>query len=103
VTLAFIGPFPPRPQTVPPTGGLSFIDSIHFIPAAPELIIEKAGNDLTLSWPSAANGYVLQQSDLFDPQGVWSRLPGSPELVDARQRVRVPASGSGKFFRLGLE
>jgi hypothetical protein len=53
------------------------------------------GNQLTISWPGASGGYVLQQNTNL-ASGSWVPVPN----VGATNQVTVPASNGTMFYRL---
>lgn len=66
--------------------------------AGPELKISKSGNQLTLTWPANATGFILQSTtDLgvaFAPAG------GSPSVVNGLNVLTITPSGARTFYRL---
>ena len=63
-------------------------------PAQPTLALSRNGSTLTISWPSAANGFVLESSDQL-PGTAWAEVTG----VANNQATITPAAGN-RFFRL---
>jgi hypothetical protein len=61
-------------------------------PVHPKLTIQLVGSSVQISWPAAASGYTLQQSDSLSSP-TWSSAPsGNPATIPASQAVR--------FYRL---
>lgn len=60
---------------------------------------EIAGGMATFSWPAGATGWLLQESPDLSP-GSWANSTRSITTVDGRNKVSVPVSSGGCFFRL---
>lgn len=74
--------------------------AIRFGQLIPSLGYSLAGNQLMLSWPTAARNYVLESSDALGPQAVWSSLTNdiavSGESFVRSANLAAPAA----FYRL---
>lgn len=84
------------------TGGSSAVQQIYnvAISLSPTLDIEVgANNTAIISWPITAVGFDLQQSTT--PAGGWLPVAGNVTVVNGRNQVTVPISGT-QFFRLAL-
>jgi hypothetical protein len=55
---------------------------------------------LTITWPSALEGYVLQQSQTVHEEDGWEDVAVSPTDNGLNTRVSVPAQEGTRFFRL---
>jgi len=56
------------------------------------LRIQRVGSSVQISWPAAASGYTMQQSDSLNPPN-WGPAPaGNP--------VTIPISQGARFYRL---
>ena len=66
----------------------------------PPLSITRPGNDIVLSWPASATGWVLQSTDQLSAAGSWANVPGSPALQGAQLAWTNTFPGGIRFFRL---
>jgi hypothetical protein len=64
----------------------------------PSLTIRKTGDNLLVSWPAGATGFVLQSADTIN--GTWADSTVSPVTDEAENTVTIPQSSSSKFYRL---
>ncbi len=63
------------------------------------LAIARAGNQVLLSWPATATGFVVQSTpSLNNPQ--WSVVDAIIEIAGNRQVVTLPIGADTRFFRL---
>jgi hypothetical protein len=86
-------PMVPNPTVVNFTAGVSL----------PQLAIARAGNQVVLSWPVSAAGFVLEQtSALANPASstVWTPVGVTPTVAGGRNNVTVAAGPGTKVFRL---
>ncbi len=65
----------------------------------PVLKIKLVGTNAILSWPIAAEGYELEQSNSLDAPS-WSDVPQPIVKVAGEQTVTVPPTGTTRIFRL---
>src|SRR5262249_33156585 len=66
----------------------------------PPLQVGREGNEIVLTWPLSAVGFVLESlTDLSTP-GNWTVVTLSPPVVNGQYEVRVTISGTSQFFRL---
>lgn len=73
---------------------------VEVVPSAPELTIVLATDAVELTWPSNADGYVLQSTtDLANSTG-WTAVSGTPVNVEGNLQLSVPTTASDTFFRL---
>jgi hypothetical protein len=66
----------------------------------PTLQITTDANDLMLSWPTNANGFVLQSADNLAPVPNWSRVTAPVSVVGDQNTVTIAATNAMQFFRL---
>ena len=67
--------------------------------ASPVISGSAAGGNLTLAWPLAAAGFILESSTNL-AANAWVSVPISPQIVAGQWQVTVPQSGNAQFFRL---
>jgi formylglycine-generating enzyme required for sulfatase activity len=83
---------------------ISLVILAHLHPALAQttnLNIAVAGNQVVLSWPSAATNYILQSTTNLLP-AAWNAVSGAPALVNSQNTVTNPISGTQQFYRLSL-
>lgn len=72
---------------------------LYSIPATPveppSLTIARTANELTISWPAAATGFVLESSPVVGAGAAWSMVPGV-----TGNSVTVTPSESAQLYRL---
>jgi uncharacterized repeat protein (TIGR01451 family) len=78
--------------------GNNTVQLITFI-QAPTLSVMRNGADVTVSWPAAASGFVLQQSDELSPSS-WRDVPVQPSIVGNQKRVTLRVDSSCRNYRL---
>ncbi len=61
-----------------------------------------ATNTIVLAWPTAANGFRLQQNSNASNAN-WTDVGSSTFVVGSENQAVLPISGRSKFFRLKLE
>jgi hypothetical protein len=66
----------------------------------PMLQITSAGNELTLSWPTNANGFVLEAADTLAPVPDWMLVTTGVSVVGDQNTVTINATNAMQFFRL---
>ncbi len=64
----------------------------------PTLGILQAGNNVVLSWPSAATGFALQAASA--PGGNWTNVLATPATIGSRLVVTSSIGTNSQFFRL---
>ena len=85
----------PNPTVVNFTAGVSL----------PQLAIARSGNQVVLSWPVSAAGFILEQTAaLASPASatVWTAVGITPTVAGGRNNVTVNAGPGTKVFRLRL-
>ena len=66
--------------------------------AAPELTAAREDKQIVISWNSSAD-FQLQYRSNLDP-GTWTDEPTVPDVSGDEKRVRLPATGPARFYRL---
>jgi hypothetical protein len=56
---------------------------------------------IVVSWPASATNWVLETADTMRPAN-WTTVTNEPVMLDGQPAVVLDASGTGKFFRLGI-
>ena len=62
--------------------------------------VQRHENELILSWPSDAIGFVLQAAPSLTSPVAWSDVEATPAIVEARFTVSLPFSANTRFYRL---
>jgi len=57
-------------------------------------------NSVQVSWPAAAQGWVLQQSSNLGPAASWTDVTATVVVIGTDSTVTLPRTVSGQFFRL---
>lgn len=76
-------------------GGMRFYEV-----EAPRLTAELVAGGWLLSWPAAAEGYVLESAPALSEPMDWSEVPEVPVLVGMRNVLTNTATGEARFYRL---
>jgi uncharacterized repeat protein (TIGR03803 family) len=66
----------------------------------PQLTIMLSGTNVILTWPTNANGFILQSATNLFPPAVWNTNLPSPVVVNGQNTVTNPISGAQQFYRL---
>lgn len=56
--------------------------------------------DVELSWSTAAEGFVVEQSSNLARDASWEPVGGTADVVNGRWSLRVPGGEGARFFRL---
>src|SRR6185503_7658372 len=86
-----------------PVGLLSMF---NFLPPnvhaqAPTLAIERVGGQqIKLSWPESATGYVLELAPRLTNGATWSAVSATPVTEGVRRTVTMAIADSEQYFRL---
>ena len=85
-------------------GGAGGAGSIFvFSLGPPQLVAERSGPNIVLSWPAEATGFKLQfTTDLSSPAS-WTNLSSAPVPDNGQNRVTNVISGSRGWFRLSSQ
>lgn len=70
------------------------------LPGSPRLSVARAGNRLTVSWPSAASGFSLQQNNSPANPAGWSTCPGAVSTTNGINSVNFTPAAGNLFLRL---
>ncbi len=69
------------------------------VAGGPTLSVSAGNGNVTISWPAAATGFVLESTD--DPlSGDWASVNATPATNSTSITVTVPANASQQFYRL---
>jgi hypothetical protein len=61
--------------------------------------IQRAGNQVVLTWPGWATNFTLKATGGI-PSGAWTNTAASPALVNGELRVSLPVPERTLFYRL---
>lgn len=75
--------------------GLAFRPTI----ASPTLRILASGSKIVVSWPSSANGFILQQKPTL-ASTIWTSVGAAPIITNLQHQVTLPTTGQSSFYRL---
>jgi len=81
------------------TGGFWSLISVVQMPGAPVLTITYSGNNVIVSWPSPATGFVLQQNDDLNTAN-WMASGFTVNSNSTTMSITVTAPTGNLFFRL---
>lgn len=62
---------------------------------APSLSLNRAGGDITITWPSEITGWILQQSERVGPGANWQDTTGV-----SNNSITAPIPTGTRFYRL---
>jgi hypothetical protein len=65
----------------------------------PPLLVFRQGNDLVLSWPSTASGFVIEATDSLSPPN-WTAVTNSQTQSGGQVTITIDPGGLSKFYRL---
>ena len=72
-----------------------------FDPTVPALEIAPGPtNTLSVSWPSLATGYALQQNSVLIGSNGWSNVSVTPQIVGSQYVATVPIPSGQRYYRL---
>jgi hypothetical protein len=80
--------------------GVDFAPEVLSTVLPVSLNIERSGNNVFISWPSAAGSYVLETNPSLVQPGGWSDVGAPVTSSNGTNFVILPASSPGQFFRL---
>ena len=81
------------------TGGFWSLISVVQTPGAPILTITHSGNNVIVSWPSPATGFVLQQNDNLSTAN-WTTAGFTVNSNSTTMSITIPSPTGNLFFRL---
>jgi alpha-L-fucosidase len=64
------------------------------------LNVSQDSGAMTLTWPIAASGFMLQSSPALGSDSTWTPVVGTPSIAGPSKQVTVPLTNSVMFFRL---
>ncbi|MCW5558712.1 MAG: hypothetical protein KIT22_12905, partial [Verrucomicrobiae bacterium] len=67
-------------------------------PEPPALSARRAGNELILSWPASATGYLLEDAPTVN--GPWTAVFATPVTDGGRLTLSVPTDQAARVYRL---
>lgn len=67
---------------------------------APQLAIERGGNELRISWREITRGFALEESSRLGMAVTWTRVAQEPLRTNGMRIVTLPRTDTNKFFRL---
>jgi uncharacterized delta-60 repeat protein len=79
-------------------GNLNYLTFVAVSP--PALRIQLAGNQIVISWPTSAPGFVLQSAPSLLPPVLWADVSQTPGIVGSDYTVVLPSGTGPQFFRL---
>ena len=83
------------------TNATATIEAMRFYTlAAPSLQARISGNNVIISWPLSANGYVLETTDNLTTPNAWLAVTNAPAIVDLQNAVTNGVSSGSHFYRL---
>jgi subtilisin family serine protease len=85
------------PDENPYPGGV-FVNVTNGV-ALPTLQIIRAGNQVLLSWPTNASGFVLRSAQNLSGGG-WGSVAGAPGVIGSRFYLTNTITGPARFYRL---
>jgi len=66
----------------------------------PRLRIARSGQQLTVSWPGWASGYLLERTSELSDRNTWAAVTNAPEIQGENRQIPQSASEQRRFFRL---
>ncbi|MDB6027063.1 MAG: hypothetical protein JWM68_3286, partial [Verrucomicrobiales bacterium] len=72
----------------------------NITPTPPLLSVRRDGNDVVLSWPTNASGFVLQSTTNLTPLVNWIDSTDTPTIVGTELTVTNAVSENSRFYRL---
>jgi hypothetical protein len=66
----------------------------------PTMSLEVQGNKMVISWPIAAEGFILEVTDQLTPPVFWTEERNAQVVVDGMITVTIKTSGGPKYYRL---
>ena len=68
--------------------------------SVPQLSIISSGTNVVLMWPTNATGFNLQSAAALIPPITWGAVTPLPTIVNGKNTVTNPVSGTAQFYRL---
>jgi hypothetical protein len=82
------------------TGGFWSLNAVVQTAGLLNLSIAQSGNNVIVSWPTNSAGFNLQSAINLAAPAAWSSNSPAPVVVNGRNTVTIPISGTQQFFRL---
>jgi len=80
--------------------GPAAVFKLIVIASPPFLAIARNEQQVVLSWPTNAGGYVLQTAKSFVPQAIWTAVTNIPSVSGSSDTITLPITNTSQFFRL---
>lgn len=74
-------------------------EQIQALTVAPRVTIAHAGNDVVITWPTAALDFVVEATDTLSPAN-WTEVSAIPFPVGDMNTVTLPIGNGSRFYRL---
>jgi hypothetical protein len=68
-------------------------------PASPQLSVSVSGKNITISWPSSATGFTLQQNTSLN-SATWQTAQQTPSDNGTIRSISLTAPAGNMFYRL---
>jgi uncharacterized repeat protein (TIGR03803 family) len=68
--------------------------------APPQLMITPSGDNVVLTWPTNATGFILEFATNLVSPTVWNTNSTAPVIINGQNTVTNPITGALQFFRL---
>lgn len=75
------------------------INAIQLVQVLPNLTTTRSGGTVTIAWPYAAYGFVLESRPTLGPD-VWTIVGAAPNPITDAGSINVSATGDSRFYRL---
>ena len=95
-----------RARAIDNLGGAGDSDPVKFIvnpagsAAPPVLKVGRAGNEIRISWPITATGFVLQSTDRLASPTLWNNVAVTPTAIEQENVTTILLGTDRKFYRL---
>jgi hypothetical protein len=66
------------------------------------LSIRLENGEVVIEWPLDCAGCVLEETGQTGAGASWTTCPVQPQATEARYRVRLPPTGTQRFYRLAM-
>ena len=93
-----VTPESPQATEIPAVNAIQLVQVLPVAPVPPSLTISKTGATLTIVWPDAAAGYVLESSPTLAPNS-WNIVAGTPNPIAGAGSAPVTPNGNS-YYRL---
>lgn len=87
-----------------PLGNTSELSACTPVSQLPSLTLSNVANQqLTLSWPNTATGFVLKETPSLSPPIIWTTVSNSVINSGGKFVVTVPTTATNRFYALSFE